>query len=166
MADSLLVGILGVWLLLSVLVYVPALQPGIRRWDLLALVPEWRFFAPTPAQHDYYLLYRDQLEDGSLTDWTEVRAATPRCSWNLVWNTSKRGNKALFDAIKELAAHVVASDPAIQFSVPYLTLLNHVSAIPRLGCSQSTRFLLMHNDSRLEKPPDVVFLSGVHAVDS
>src|SRR5205814_9921314 len=101
MAERLLIGVFSLWLLLSLAVYIPAVGPVIRRYDWFALVPEWKFFAPAPAQHDYHLLYRDRLSGGCLTDWTEIKPLRERRWWNLVWNTAKRENKALVDIVSE-----------------------------------------------------------------
>jgi hypothetical protein len=153
------------WIVASVLVYVPSLKTTIRRRDLFALVPQWNFFAPHPAQHDFYLLYHDQLQDGSITEWTEVASFAERPSWSIVWNPWKRTNKALFDAVTDLARHVQASMPALELSIPYLTLLNYISGIPRFGPTQFTQFLVMRSGGSDGHPePELFYLSQLHSI--
>jgi hypothetical protein len=158
-------GIFGSWILLSVLVYVPKLQTFIRRWDWFALIPEWRFFAPNPGQHDYHLLYRDKLRDGSITDWTELTPTKERPWWGFVWNPGKRGNKALFDAVATLAKHMTAGDQSMELSIPFLTLLNYVASVPRPSASEYTQLLVLaSHGSPSRKDPELFFLSGYHSL--
>ena len=110
------------------------------------------------------MVYRDHLPDGNTTNWTEATVATQRRWWNAVWNPEKRGSKALTDCVVILAKHVVAQDPAIQASIPYLNLLNHISSFPRLGEIQYTQFALVQTHCRgSAAEPDVMFLSSLHA---
>ena len=156
MGDWLIRGVFGIWLLLTVLVLFPKLNPVIRGLDLLALVPEWRFFAPIPGQHDYHVLYRDEFVDGSVTDWTELPLVSDRRWWNIAWNPGKRGNKALFDAVSEFAVHVGAGDKSVEISIPFLTLLNYISSVARPVVPQYTQFLLMSSQGSLpDHEPDV-----------
>lgn len=152
----------GTWTVLCLFVLFPKLRNSIRQHDLFMLIPEWRFFAPMPAQGDFHLLYRDRFHDGGLTYWTEVQPQTKRRRWNIVWNPGKRERKALFDAINELTSH---GPKAIEGSFAYLTLLNHVSTIPRSASPEYTQFLLMTSYGRdPEREPDVVLISGFHAL--
>lgn len=129
------------------------------------LVPEWRFFAPQPAQGDYHLLYRDRYHDGSLTNWTEVRPTMERRWWNVAWNPGKRERKAVFDAFTEFTPYLSRTDTTLECSVAYLTVLNHVSSIPRSTSPEFTQFLLMasHGGSP-EKDPDIIYISHIHSL--
>ena len=164
-AEIAALGLFGVWTLLSLLVYIPSLQRGIRNRDLLALIPEWRFFAPMPARHDYVLLYRDLDTDRVWGSWHELVAASPRRWWNCVWNPKKRGNKGLFDLATELSRRVEGKDPAIELSSPYLALLNTVSLEPRLVQPIQTQFMiLMQSAIQAGAKQQVLYLSGFHDV--
>lgn len=162
-------GVFGAWLLLALLVHVPALKPHIRGWDVLSLVPEWTFFAPRPAEWDYHLLFRDVYADGGVTSWAEVKVAEERAWWNFVWNPDRRGRKALFDAVTELAvtladARAAQGRVAVEGSIPYLTLLNQISALPRLGTPERTQFLVLSSSAAAASEPQVVYLSELHAL--
>ena len=163
MSEGLVIGFFGIWALLCLLVYIPSLKIFIRQRDWFRLIPEWRFFAPRPAQGDFHLLYQDTFHDGSCTNWTEVRPMIERSRWNIFWNPGKRERKALFDAVNQLNVRISLSDKALEGSTAYLTLLNHISSLPRSLSPAFTRFLLMQSyGASPEKEPDVTFISGVH----
>ena len=164
-AEVVLIVLFAAWFLISLVSLVPSWRNHIRRYDRLTLIPEWKFFAPNPGQWDYYLVYRDQLPDGNVTDWTEVAVDAPRAWWNVIWNPAKRGNKALTDCVVLLAKHLAAQDPAIEASVPYLTLLNHISSFPRLGGTEYTQFALIQFHARgSQEEPELLFSSALHSL--
>jgi hypothetical protein len=157
--------ILGLWALASLLALIERCREPIRLYDVLFLIPEWKFFAPVPGQWDFHLLYRDRLGDGSITEWTEVVVGNPRRWWNAFWNPRKRGKKAVLDAVVGIAYQALAQKDAIPLSPAFLTLLNHISSLPRPEASHFTQFTLIrfHPDSTGE-PPDVAFVSAFHAL--
>lgn len=164
-AQLLVSGLFGLWFLLCLLVLVPRLRPHIRLWDIFSLVPEWKFFAPNPAQGDYVLLYRDQLADGTITPWTEVALAQNRHWWNVLWNPGKRANKALFDAIVEVSSEATHHPGALAGTVSYLTLLNYVSSLARFSPPAFTQFMILHSfSSCVEREPKFIFSSGLHSL--
>ena len=162
----LIVGVFVFWAALSLLVHVPRCHQAIRGADLLSLVPEWKFFGPKPGQYDYFLLFRDLLPDGTVTPWKEVIVAPPRRWWNWAWNPGRRGNKALFDLVTEFAAHIMEKDPAIEISIPYLSLLTTVSAQPRLQATAQTQFMVMIAfGADPDRPSELLYVSKPHDVD-
>jgi hypothetical protein len=152
------------WLALSVIGQIPcAFTRRIRRFDLCGLIPHWTFFAPVPGTADYFLLYRDQLLDGSLTDWRELPLCDSRKPWHIIWNPRKREKKALFDLTSALMREVLAAPVEVaQFSVPYLVLLSYVSGLPRAFTGKGTQFLLMSSDRGRE--PEALYTSMVHSL--
>ena len=165
MIDGLLTSIFAIWILLSILVYVPKIGTWIRGSDFFSLIPEWKFFAPAPGRWDYYLLYRDQLADESVTDWTETEVAGTRQWWNFIWNPSRRGRKALFDATSEMGRRLVAGEEGLEASVAYLTVLNYVSSLPRSSASRFTQFLLLRMHAPFSgQAPDLIFSSTLHSL--
>ena len=111
------------------------------------------------------MLYRDQLQDGTMTDWTEVSLCDMRRWWHMVWNPGRREKKALFDltvALLNEAINAPALD-LIQVSVPYITLLSFVSSLPRLESVTATQFLLIISyGSTSNKDPYPMFTSAIH----
>jgi hypothetical protein len=118
------------WLLLTVLANTGLLN-RISRYDYLGVIPNWKFFAPTPAVDDYLLFVRYQLDDRSYSNWLEISPKCARTFWHIVWNPEKRTTKALFDIITELTFVVNHVDDPTQvvLSVPYLQLLNYCTGL-------------------------------------
>jgi|HubBroStandDraft_1064217.scaffolds.fasta_scaffold197050_2 hypothetical protein len=163
LAEAAVWGLFGLWAALSLLVYVPRLQRVIRSRDLFVMIPEWRFFAPIPARHDYVLLYRDLDAAETWSQWHEWVAAAPRHWWNCVWNPAKRANKGLLDLTVELSRRAQDKDPAIELSSAYLALLNAVSSQPRLVTPKRTQFMiLMQSAIKADAKPQVLYLSNFH----
>jgi len=161
--EFLVICFFGIWTLLSLLVLFPKFKLHLRKRDWFLLVPEWRFFAPRPAQTDFHLLYRDRFPDGSVTEWTEVQLVNERGWGCVIWNPRKRRSKALFDVVLELFSLATLLDQAQVFSTAYLTLLNYISNLPRSISPEFTQFLLIQSyGSSQEKEPDVMYLSKLH----
>jgi hypothetical protein len=159
----LLPAIFGVWLILSIAVYLPGARRFVRCADWLMLIPTWKFFAPLPGQSDFNVLYQDKYADGTLTQWTEITAGARRRWWAAVWNPDKRANKALFDIVQELAAVLQGRTHVPEFTLSYLSLLNHVARIPRSTSPPFTRFMLMTSQGNAEPPdPELLFMSRFH----
>jgi len=165
LGNLLVIGIFGNWFLLSLLVHAPKFQVFIRRMDWFCLIPEWRFFAPRPGQHDFHLLYRDRLRDGSITEWTELTPISKRPWWAFLCNPGKRGKKALLDAVIALGQSLAADDQSLKLSIPFLTLLNCVSSVPRSSASECTQFLVLGFHGRPSpKEPEAFYLSDFHSL--
>ncbi|MFF4992354.1 hypothetical protein ACFY19_34620 [Streptosporangium saharense] len=139
------------------------------------LVPDWRFFAPNPGIHDIHLLFRDELEDGTPTQWTEISVWPTRRFIHMIWHPDRRLQKAIFDAGKEIditVSYLKAQEDfdarPIQNSPGYLALLNHVAnACDHHPNAAKTQFLIAQSDGTHEKePPTLVFLSNFHCLAS
>jgi hypothetical protein len=74
----------------------------IRRLDPFGVfVPNWRFFAPEPATHDFHLLHRTLDVDDVTSPWEDTTAIAPRRPIQMVWFPGRRAEKATFDVISE-----------------------------------------------------------------
>jgi hypothetical protein len=74
----------------------------LRRLDPLGIfIPNWRFFAPEPAQHDFHVLYRVLTEDGG-SAWEDPFPIAPRKLRHVVWFPGRRREKALVDVVTQL----------------------------------------------------------------
>ena len=166
--DALVAAIFAAWFVATCLRQLPgSFAARATRWDVTGLLPVWRFFAPMPGPFDFHLVYRDELEDGSLTEWAEHRAPPARRWWAFAWNPDKRLRKALLDVSQELARTNAAARTREQvtISVPYLVLLNFVSALPRLPPAAKTQFALMvSRGAEYDEKPEFLFVSAPHAV--
>jgi hypothetical protein len=160
-AEIVVLTVWAVWLTFSLLVYVPPLTMRIRRWDLLVLVPEWKFFSH-PPQENYFLLYRDIAGDGSVTGWKEIGVARRRAWWNFFWNPGRRARKAFFDLVVETArkAHY---GQRLEGTIPYLTLLNYISSLPRSIPAARTQFaIFLSAAAGPEREPRMMVASAIH----
>lgn len=79
----------------------------VRGRDKLGvLIPDWRFFAPEPGQHDLTMMHRVRGADGVNTQWLETKPIVARRWSHAVWMPGRRHDKAMFDVANELCALV------------------------------------------------------------
>jgi hypothetical protein len=146
---------LVLWLTLSVLeqlrVILASFEPAwmsriqARLGQLSALLPRWTFFAPRPGTVDYHLCYRHRLATGEVTRWEELLG--PEDPWfAFVWNPRKRMRKALVDMVTQLSSLIRICEgdtKPLLLSVPYLLLLQLVSACPKPDVATEVQFCLL-----------------------
>ncbi|MEU6237765.1 hypothetical protein [Kitasatospora sp. NPDC047058] len=167
---AVLYGTLTAWFGLTVL---EQLQKGTkvnRRLDpLSAVIPNWRFFGPQPAMSDSHVLFRDELADGSVTDWQEAAVVEERRLSHMVWHPNRRREKVVVDAVEEMKVLTGLEQDLkkIQLAIPYLLLLTYVSK----GCThhpqtRRTQFLLASGPGYDEDGPEptLFFASDFHAL--
>ncbi|KMS87533.1 DUF5819 family protein [Prauserella rugosa] len=172
-----LYGLFATWFGLTVVGQKLYRDPRRRSaWDKLCLViPDWRFFAPNPGVHDQHLLMRDQLTDGTLTPWQEISHVEERTLLHALWHPHRRAEKTVFDASAELLRNIDDEehqhrldgkpDPTLQLSIPYLTLLAHVTSRQHHPDAERTQFLIAMSGGYDEQDePAMVFLSELHAL--
>lgn len=95
-------------------------------------IPDWRFFAPTPATHEYRLLVRTQGPDEQLTTWRDLMITQDRRWQHMLWAPHRRMEKSLFDTTAALMATSRSHEGEtswsfVRSSPAYLALLNHVT---------------------------------------
>lgn len=79
----------------------------LRKFDRTGVaIPNWRFFAPEPATHDFRVLHRYLRADGSQTDWFESNVISPRIWRQSFWFPDRRRDKAMFDVCNEIIGHL------------------------------------------------------------
>ncbi|MBJ7341725.1 hypothetical protein [Mycolicibacterium sp.] len=143
---------LAAWLAVSVVAQLPdRFAEVLRRRDRANLLPLWSFFAPNPGVSDLYLLCRDERSDGTRTTWRDVTPVNNRRWYAPLWNPGRRARKYLFDVTNTLllfAAQDLGSARValIQTSLPYLSLLNYVSHLPRPANHVRTQFVVAQMD--------------------
>ncbi|RKN11095.1 hypothetical protein D7319_07245 [Streptomyces radicis] len=75
----------------------------VMRWDAFsALFPNWRFFAPNPAQHDFQFHYRTLSHAGETSEWCPVEVIAGRMPHQIAWFPGRRPEKAVFDLGSEV----------------------------------------------------------------
>jgi uncharacterized membrane protein YphA (DoxX/SURF4 family) len=98
-------GVLVLWLAATVAGQFGDRSRWLRSGPLGWALPEWRFFAPWPAEHDYRILYRTRSDGGEPGPYAPVeqRAQT---WYRAVWNPAGRQQKLL----RNLALNLLAAE--------------------------------------------------------
>jgi hypothetical protein len=128
-----------------------------------ALFPNWRFFAPTPAQHDYHVLYRTLNEDGETSSWKMVEVIVGRKLHQMFWFPGRRPEKAIFDIVTELITQLDKGFSAMMKLPSYRMLcafLRH--RIRENGEAEGVKgfqFTLVRATGFEESEPEVIFVS-------
>lgn len=164
-----LYGTLGSWFVMTVAQQANKPLAISKRIDPTSMgIPNWRFFAPTPARHDFNVLYRDKLADGTLTPWREQQISKDRTLLQMFWHPHRRMEKALFDVASELlaASDKVTSLERVQLTVSYLALLNFVTnQVEHQAGAHQVQFLIAQSAGHDESiEPRMLFLSDFHAL--
>jgi len=95
----------------------------LRTVDKLGFwLPNWRFFAPEPAQNDLHLLHRTLSLDGEESDWEETHQTTRRRPTHFIWFPDRRTDKGLFDAVADLMAVAPRGEDHLLASPAYRTI--------------------------------------------
>lgn len=107
---------LGGWLLATAATQHPHRSfDGLRRFDPFGLtLPNWRFFAPEPAQHDFHVLHRVLDADGRQSPWRETTTISKRTWGQVLFFPDRRREKGLFDIASELAR--LMTDPRVDLT--------------------------------------------------
>jgi len=157
-------GLYLLWLVLTIFFQFPKFRDFISKWDPFYLIPQWNFFAPNPLDMDLHILYKDELKDGSLTDWTEIPIIKKRNSFAFIWNPVKRQQKAFFDVTVELVTYGKANgSKTLHNTIPYLLFLNYVSNVKRRYDPITTQFMIMLLPPGTHKRvPQVLYVSPLH----
>ncbi|MCF3183053.1 hypothetical protein IPZ70_24365 [Streptomyces polychromogenes] len=98
-----------------------------RAKDVFSLIPNWKFFAPNPAVHDFHYVYRTLEPGGATSEWHEIEMIEPRRLRQAFWFATRRPEKAVFDictAILQLAAKGGAA--AAQTNSAYQVLVEFI----------------------------------------
>ncbi|RBM10750.1 hypothetical protein [Streptomyces sp. PT12] len=87
----------------------PAFE-GIREKDLFSLIPNWKFFAPNPATHDFHYLYRTLDEKRETSPWIELDLIQTRKPIQAIWFSSRRREKAVFDICSSMLKSIAKGE--------------------------------------------------------
>ena len=141
----------------------------LRSHDHFSLVPRWTFFAPRPGRTDYHLMLQVFHGDDA-QPWREQPLADRRTLVGAVWNPEKRNKKALTDLVRSMTRAASGMDREnlwrIQYTVPYIALLNYLSDAAAAEGVSHVRFMILESEGfYFEREPWPVFLSARHAVN-
>jgi hypothetical protein len=169
MLEVVLSVVIAVWLCLSVLNQFRRGQliKPVKRFDRASILPHWNLFAPTPAQTDYHLLYRDMSADGTAFLWREIEFRTQSVR-RAVWHPERRIRKGLSLSIASLGRRTIAAkrfEKRRLLEVPYLLILNFVEQQPRDFRAVKRQFVIARTEGvGSHGNPRIVFLSAFHAL--
>lgn len=151
-------------LLSSILREIPLIRTQMQRVPcLLNIIPTWSFFAPIPGMHDYHLMFRTIEKHGQVTDWQEALPLKDKKEgYTFFWNPEKKYPKSLMDLVQQLlmSSRAANHESQIYLSIPYLHLLNYVSAAHFDAAAEKVQFMIL-SSSRMSDYR-VVFVSSSH----
>ncbi|MFI9105453.1 hypothetical protein ACIGXA_33585 [Streptomyces fildesensis] len=138
----------------------------VRNHDKVGLLlPNWRFFAPEPAQHDFHVLHRVLTADGSQTRWEQTTSIAPRRWTQMVWFPDRRREKGLFDVCAELISlmNIPGLDttgfPVFRVLRDFVALAVHEEYAGQ-ELPQGLQFVIArHTGHDQDHEPDYIFLS-------
>jgi hypothetical protein len=101
------------WLVVTLLSQHPnRVFDRLRSLDPIGMmIPNWRFFAPFPARHDYHVLYRTLSVSGEQSEWKQASSITPRAWSHAAWFPKRREEKGIFDLCVSLDSAERLDDP-------------------------------------------------------
>ncbi|MFD3658162.1 hypothetical protein [Streptomyces sp. NPDC058620] len=142
-------------------------QPSFSRLVRLdvfsTLFPNWRFFAPTPAQHDLQFYCRTLDESGETSEWVPVEVIAGRRAHQIVWFPGRRAEKAVFDLGAEVMRHLDKGFATARALPGYRILCAHFRAgIERSGATgvKGFQFTLVRNAGYDDtEEPEIIFVS-------
>ncbi|MEV6119223.1 hypothetical protein AB0M23_01615 [Streptomyces sp. NPDC052077] len=136
----------------------------VQRLDPLSSVfPNWRFFAPTPAQHDFQFYYRTLDEAGETSDWTALEVIQGRRARQFLWFPERRSEKAVYDLGSEIL-RVLDRGFEVAVTLPSFRILRRFfrEEIERSGTPdvKGFQFALIRSAGYDEaEEPEIIFLS-------
>lgn len=143
------------------------------------LVPYLTYFAPHPGGRDYHVLYRDRLEDETVTDWreaTELTSVSSHTPW--IWNPDQYDLKVVLDIGRNLPRDVISAATSDSEDVTgdtirsdhyvlsprYLLVLNYVSNAHHHEDATMTQFALAASSHRSNEY-ELRFVSNYHGLN-
>ena len=164
-ATTLCILALCVWFAISALAQLNrGAVKKLKDHDAFSLIPNWSFFAPRPGTSDYHLLFRDTDGAGVGGEWQEIPLAQRRTLLGAVWNPQKRKTKTLSDVVRGLV--LLSQDRSLReysLTLPYLIILNYVSALSRPERAGWTQFMILKSEGFYStQEPQFIFLSKQH----
>jgi hypothetical protein len=125
------------WFLLSCYTQLPGKQFRVCQSShfMRHALPRWHFFSPKTVQLDFEVWYRSapELDEAACdaAEWVHLDGISARHPAQAFIYPGRRTKHVLFECchrILKAAAEMKDSPHAIMFSVPYLLLLQHVTA--------------------------------------
>jgi hypothetical protein len=144
-----LISILCVWFMASVLDFIfPALRKRLPYTHIFFEMPRCRLFVPRISH--YHLLYRDRLADGTISRWQPAALWVKKSLVRLIWNPQLWRVAEVLWMLGWLKRLTESENPsAIQSTIPYKILLNHISGLPKPPLSAARQFMVMEGGAHI-----------------
>lgn len=165
--------VLGSWVAVTALSQHPnrTFDRFRRRDPLGVVIPNWRFFAPDPAVHDFRVLHRWLCADGTQTAWREPTVIPGRTWRQAFWFPDRRADKALIDVCGELVTYLQMPGLDLTTTPAYRLLRSFTrssvaaaTADDPAGPPRGFQFLVLRHTGHDEEPePDYLFASRFEA---
>lgn len=136
----------------------------VKNKDILSSVfPNWRFFAPEPAQHDYHVIYRTLSEAGETSQWRLIEVIAGRKFRQIGWYPARRPEKAIFDIASELIANLDKGMDVVRTYPTYHVLREFVRKQVRMAGADGVKGfqfgLARYTGYDESGDPEVIFVS-------
>lgn len=127
-------------------------------------IPNWRFFAPNPARHDFRVVYRCLYVDETQSEWIDAGGWWSRKVAHSFWFPDRRAGKSINDACSGMQrAGTTANRPAMEALMEYKLLRGWIADKARKETKQDVegfQFMILqdsgHDESQL---PVRIFVS-------
>ena len=170
-------------LAMTALAQVRPLRRGRALYDLLAILPEWRFYAQaslrtaTDLARDTHLVVRDRDAAGGVGGWRPVLWHAERRLRHSLWNPALRVDVAILSAGEDLAEanetdtsmggrrteKTGRAGTNVQQSIRYLVLLRRIlESPPAPDLPVDRQFAIVHTIGRGARTMSIDFLSAWH----
>ena len=159
---------LGFWLVVSALYQIKRFKwvGWLKSRDFFAMIPAWSFFAPNPGMTDLHLLYREKLNDGTVTNWRQIR-------WDArliraFWNPHKRLQKGISDMGNDLHRYAARNKDHAERVLIYpsfIALLRYISEQKHTPGTERVQFTIARSFGyHSEAMAQVQFVSNFHRI--
>ena len=142
-----------------------------RRHDVFRLIPVGAFFSPTAPRTEFAIVFRDLLEDGRVTAWTEAPRIHPRCWSHLLWNPQKHlyrirteWARSFLSTVAYLSTDGRSFPLRAVVSEPYLVILRYVTCLRRISAPRAIQFAVIEVDI-LTREVVCMLVSSAHDIE-
>ena len=169
--ETLLIAVMALWLLLTIVyqVFPRQLAPYTQRWDLFRWLPAYDLFAGTPRT--LQLSFRDQLVDGSMTDWCAIEICSKHRWRHAIWHPEGRRldvvGSLVDDLIKIIENQSSSRSKGVSDRFVYLGILRFVLCLPRAERVTGRQFKIEQSEGYIAtRPSKQLFCSRIHSYEA
>ena len=140
-----------------------------RAADFLGLLPMWSFFAPNPARHDMYILWRLIDAGGLPAEWRELTNGSSGKWYQMLFYPGRRHSKIIFDLVQDLQRSLATGhEGTVTSDRAYIAIKNFARRQAQRSRQDHVGFQLCAiKDAGFDQAeqPEVMFLSKHYLID-